>query len=654
MNRFVCSAFLILLFLGEMTGQAVVPADTLNPASKDWMAKGQDALLAHKYEKAQKYFERALELSPGYRPALRYLAAANELMGNYLDAANQCDALLQADPRYSRALYYETGLLHFQSGNYSRALELFRQFRELQEQPSSHFGILGETEQEKEREYLRILNDQILACQIAREAAKFARVDAVENLGPAINSPADEYFPCVSNDQTWLLYTSRRNRFADEDLFVSFFAGEWMEGLPMPPSFLTSHNEGMSTLVRNGRRMFFTACGRPAVQGTCDIWEADMDGPNVLRTDRPEGALNSEAWDSQATISCDGQTIYFASNREGGSGGTDIWMSRLLPDGSWDSPVNLGPTVNTPADEEAPFITNDGRTLFFSSNGHDGLGEQDIFLSRLDPSTGQWSRPMNLGPPVNSAFRELGLFLTADGQTGYFASNRAGGYGGMDIYRFNMPELLSGRPITFVEGQVLDSVTWQPLSATLFTDDQKKVYADEDGRFFLCLPVDSIFTFTIIEPGYAVYYEQVRVPVWNNRKPYPLSILLQPNQLLYTEEAGIISFSGSPGRQVSHAVYFDFDKAEFGVEAMRSLEDFLEKLPENSGIREVEIIGFSDQVGSEKYNLVLSENRARSVALYLKEKGFHIDRLYIAGSGELISSIPEAEKRKVEVVFHLK
>jgi outer membrane protein OmpA-like peptidoglycan-associated protein len=551
-------------------------------------------------------------------------------------------------------LYYETAMLHFQSGNYSRALDLFGQFRELQELPASHFGILGETEHEKEREYLSGLNDQILACGIAREAAKFSRVEAVENLGPAINSSADEYFPCVSNDQTWILYTSRRNRFADEDLFVSFFAGEWMEGLAMPPSFLTSHNEGMSTLVRNGRRMFFTACGRPAVLGTCDIWEADMDGPNVLRTDRPEGELNSDAWDSQATVSCDGQTIYFASNREGGSGGTDIWMSRLLPDGSWDTPVNLGPAINTPADEEAPFITNDGKSLFFSSNGHDGLGEQDIFLSRFDQTTGQWSRPMNLGPPVNSAFRELGLFLTADGQTGYFASNRAGGYGGMDIYQFDLPELLSGRPITFVEGQVLDSVTWQPLSATLFTDDQNKVYADEDGRFFLCLPVDSIFTFTIIEPGYAVYYDQVRVPVWNNRKPYPLSILLQPTQILYTEEAGIISFSGNPGRQVSHAVYFDFDQAELTDQAIRSIESFLAKLPEHSGIREVEIIGFSDQVGSEKYNLVLSENRAKSVALYLKEQGFHIDRLYIAGSGELITSIPEAEKRKVEVVFHLK
>ncbi len=650
--------FALLIFFGWTYSYAQPtpqPQDTILPQTRDWIEKGQAALLNRQYEKARKFFERSLEAAPLHAPSMRYLLATHDLLGNYPEAAYLSDELLLHHPTYSRVLYYEAGIFHFRCGNYERAIDLLMQFKELQALPPNRFGILGEAELEIEQEYVEDADAQILACRVAQEGAKFSRVGEVQNLGPEINTQADEYFPCVSNDQTWMLFTTRRNRFADEDLFISFYAGEWMEGISLPASFLTGNNEGMSTLVRNSRQMFFTACGRPAVQGNCDIWMADVEGTDIKKPGPLPGSVNSDAWDSQATISCDGRTIYFASNREGGLGGTDIWVSRLLEGGVWDEPVNLGAPINTPGDEEAPFITNDGKTLFFSSTGHQGLGEQDIFLSRQDEATGAWSGPLNLGPPVNSSYRELGFFLTADGRTGYFASSRSGGFGGMDIYRFELPELLAGRPITFVEGQVLDSLTWTPMPVTLFMGPQSKLPTDENGRFFMCVPVDSVLTITIVEPGYEVYYEEIRIPVWENRKPYPLSILLRPTQIVYTEKSGIISLGGPPGRQVSHSVYFDFDSASLNEESVRQLQAFLDKLPEGQDIiAELEIIGFSDQIGSEKYNLVLSENRAKSVAVFMKEKGYHVDRLYIAGSGVLMASIPEAEKRKVEIVFHLK
>lgn len=654
MNRIAIFVLLILWVGKQGTAQTQDRIDPTDPKVMEWLEKGQASLLHKQFEKARRHFERALEIAPNHAQAMRHLSVAHELLGNFPEAAYMTDALLLQHPNYSRVLYFEAGMLHFRCGNYNRAIDLFMQFKELQQRPASDFRIWDDAEQKNEIRYIAEVDGQILSCRVAQEASKFSRVENVENLGPGINTPADEYFPCVSNDQTWMLFTTRRNRFADEDLHISFFAGEWMEGIPLPASFLSSHNEGMSTMVRNGRKMVFTACGRPAVKGSCDLWEAGLEGASVQKPSPMGDGLNSDFWDSQATISCDGRTIFFASNRDGGLGGTDIWMSRELEDGSWDEPKNMGPPINTPGDEEAPFITNDGKTLFFSSTGHNGLGEQDIFLSRLDEPTQTWSAPLNLGAPVNSSFRELGFFLTADGQTGYFASNRAGGYGGMDIYRFELPELLAGRPITFVEGQVLDSITWQPKEVTLFMAENGKVRTDEDGRFFFCMPVDSVFSITIVEPGYEVYYEEIRVPVWENRKPYPLSILLHPLEFLYTEEAGLISFSGPPGRQVSLSVFFDFDRSDMNAESIRQMEAFLDKLPEHASIQEVEIIGFSDQVGSEKYNLVLSENRAKNVALFLKDKGYHVDRLYIAGSGELIASIPEAEKRKVEIVFHLK
>ncbi|MBK7872164.1 MAG: PD40 domain-containing protein [Saprospiraceae bacterium] len=146
-------------------------------------------------------------------------------------------------------------------------------------------------------------------------------------------------------------------------------------------------------------------------------------------------------------VSCDGSTLYFTSDREGGLGGTDIWVSKRNLDGNWSEPENLKFPINTPSYEESPFITNDGQTLYFSSDGHLGLGDQDIFMSRID-NEGNWSTPINLGPPVNSAHRELCFILAADGRTGYFASDRPEGFGGLDIYRVSLSSELYSEAIT--------------------------------------------------------------------------------------------------------------------------------------------------------------------------------------------------------------
>ncbi|MEK7253343.1 MAG: hypothetical protein AAB316_01250, partial [Bacteroidota bacterium] len=179
----------------------------------------------------------------------------------------------------------------------------------------------------------------------------------VQNLGNAINSGSDEYFPFLSNDGTTIFFTSRKNEKADENLFISTRpSGDWRIAEQVS-HFNSGENEGMSSLVRDGRRMFFTACGRPEVLGTCDIWEADLLGSEVSEQKTAIGYLNSGAWESQATVSCDGSLLYFASNREGGQGGSDIWVSKRQPDGRWAEPENLGASVNTTGDEEAPFIS---------------------------------------------------------------------------------------------------------------------------------------------------------------------------------------------------------------------------------------------------------------------------------------------------------
>jgi outer membrane protein OmpA-like peptidoglycan-associated protein/tetratricopeptide (TPR) repeat protein len=645
--------FLLIALLSNMLHLAAQPTDmTIAPKAKEFFLKGQDLLVEYQYEKAQRHFQKALEIEPGYLRAKRGLAIANDLLAQFEEAAMLYDEILMTDPNYSRAIYFEAATSHFGSGNYQRALDLYEQFESLQETPIGEFSMYGELEQQNEINYLARIKEKIQSCVIAMDSLQFRHISEVSNLGSNVNTAADEYFPYLTNDQQLLFFTRRRNQFDDEDLYFSENLGiDWMPGSPVS-SFNSPKNEGMATLVRNGRTLYFTACNREAVLGTCDIWEASLEGTTVRKRKALLGAANSDAWDSQASISCDGETLYFSSNREGGEGGADIWMSLREADGSWGAPINMGSTINTSGDEEAPFITNDGRVLYFSSTGHIGLGEQDIFMSRKNEEE-EWGTPLNLGPPVNTSYRELGFFLSADGKNGYFASNREGGQGGMDIYQFELSSELYSDPITLIEITVVDSFTLAPIQTMIYTDN-KNYQTDEEGRLFLCLPANEPFHFTILESEYYPYFQRIQVPEWDNVFLYGLTAFLNPKTPPKTRKEIEPPMIKGMAEQVTHSVFFDFNKSDMNLENVQELEFFLEKVIPMQAVLEVEIVGYSDQIGSNQYNMMLSEKRAKSVAIFLKNKGIRVDRVYIEGGGEISdNSIPDHLKRKVEIIFTL-
>jgi hypothetical protein len=529
MNTKLLLLFLLLSCFGlPLQAQGDEPGQSI---AHEWAQKAKSQMLTRNYAKAERFFRKALEKDSDYSEALHGLALALSLQERYNEASVYADQLLEMVPHYSRLFYFQAAEMHYLSGHYQRSQTLFEEFVTLQSVPDHLFGIYGELEQSDEQLRLEEVPRRLAACQVAMDSLLFNQVGEVVQLGDGVNSAADEYFPVLSADQQLLYFTSRENPFSDEDLFVSSQdAGNWGPSKPYAPALRTPQNEGMCTFVRNQRRIFFTACGRSEVAGTCDLWEASIKGSSVRAIGEPAGELNSDAWESQASISCDGRRIYFASNRAGGEGGTDIWRSDLQSDGTWGTPVNLGVPINTPGDEEAPFITNDGHTLFFSSDGHPGLGEQDIFIARtLD--NGTWGTPTNLGMPVNSSYRELGCFITADGKQGFFASNREGGYGGMDIYSFQLPVQLSSDPITYVEVQVIDSLSGSPLPATVFSKEQGTIQTDEEGRFFRCLPADSTLTMTLLETDYHAYYRKLQIPLWDNRSPYSFVVRLSLKEL---------------------------------------------------------------------------------------------------------------------------
>ncbi len=626
------------------------------PFSKDFQ-QGEAALLNKQYKKAIRLFEKVLKTKPELHAARRYIGICYELLGDYQKALGYYEAVLQRDSLFSRTLYFRAGETSYKTGNPDQALQYLAKFEMMQARPLHEFSSVEAPEFERESEMMERLDHTIRACLISKDSVNFTGIKNILNLGPTINSRSDEYFPFVSNDQKLLFYTSRKNVRARENLYHSTFEnGQWSESRPINTKGSHTSHEGMSTVVRDGKIMYFTACNREGVQGPCDIMQAQVEGATVKRIETLRGGVNSEKWESQASVSCDGTTLYFASDREGGYGGTDIWVSKRLLDGSWSEPINLGPDINTPAYEESPFITNDGQTLYFSSDGHPGLGDQDIFMSRLGKD-GQWSKPINLGPPVNSPHRELCLILAADGKTGYFASDRPEGFGGLDIYQFVLPSELYSEAITFVEGFVRDSLLDIPISTVVHISGHDPIQTDENGRFFICVLAYDILDIQADKEWYHPYRNEFIIPFWDNRNFYTIEIRMNPLRVPdltpkspepRPEEITEAPLKRRERKQYMHTIFFEFDKSSMNASEISNLGSFLQQM-KGKTIQRVEIIGFSDDTGPDIYNLKLSEERAKHIALHLMESGLLVDQIYIEGRGEIRDDKPKNLNRKVEV-----
>ncbi len=629
-----------------------------NLLATEYYHQGELALLENDFKKALRRFRMAADLQPDLVAAQRGMGLCYEIMKDYRSALTHYLKVIELAPRFSRAMYYQIGDLYFKLGLHSRALAFFDQFRRLQLLDELSFTVNGEKERLLEDQFLTKLSGNMRACQISMDTARFKQEVALFNLGPVVNSRSDEYFPFLSNDQS-LIYFTRRRPGADENLLIARSNGNgWQNPAPLSNILNSPLNEGMSTLVRDGRRMYFTACNREAVLGPCDIWEAELERDEVKKVSPMNGNPNSDQWESQAAISCDGSTLYFASNRPGGRGGTDIWFSKRQNNGSWSEPQNMGPQINTAQDEEAPFISNDENALYFSSTGHLGMGDQDIFVSFRDAEK-KWGEPTNLGPKINTPHRELGFFLSADGKTGYFASDRPNGFGGMDIYRVELGEELFSEPITFSEFLIRDSIENTPIQATASLRNGRLVESDGQGRFFLCLYANDTLEINIQAQGFHPYIRQIPVPEWDNKQFFTTYLLLQPIRTPTPPppprpepelKGDSATFSGGfkSLQRYQLTLYFQFDSDELELGENDKFIAFVGQIAGKELMR-VEINGFADDIGEESYNLGLSEKRAKRIALLLLGKGFPINRIAMKGNGELRDGSEKSKNRKVEI-----
>ena len=618
---------------------------------------GVQHLLDGHPRRAQKSLSEAVTRDPAFLPALRLLGVARDLDGDHAGALEAYLEVLRRDSVYSRLLYFQIGDVYLRSGAPRQALDYFARFEALQATDISAFGLAGEQEAGAEERVLRVdLPRQRVSAQMSADSNNYVNARDLHRLGPAFNGPHNDYFPFFTNDGNGVYFT-RQDADGDEDLIVGrrpdSHRGDGTFSTRKFGTFNTRQPEGMCTLVRDGETIFFTLCHEVPDGGSCDLHAGLLTNGRIEHTTKLPAYLNSPTWDSQAAISCDGRQLLFASTRPGGIGGSDLYACERLPDGSWSEPVNLGAAINTPEDEEAPFLSNDGETLYFSSMGHTGLGDQDIFFSRRDPVSGRWTPARNIGPPINSPARELGFHLTPDGRTGYFASNRPGGAGGLDIYGFTLAEELTGKEVTYVSGYLTDSLSGEPLPGQAVPVAGGDVFhTNAAGRFFICAPPERALPLTVDRAGYLPYARSFHIPAWPNREPYRIDLRLAPPGSV--EPAPPPPPPTPPAeREMTHRVLFAFEQGSPSEAEAEALRRFVSDL-DLERVLSVTVTGYTDETGSAAFNERLSQYRADAVARLLGAAGISPERIIATGRGEVNAHPDRRLNRKVEILLRIR
>lgn len=446
----------------------------------------------------------------------------------------------------------------------------------------------------------------------------------------------DEYLPFISHDREKIFFT--RRMFVREDSESSFYEkenvrqkeifsiatmqenGNYDKGFPLPEPFNSVFNEGGATLTADNRELYYTVCTPKDEYINCDIYYCKWLGEYWSDIEPLGQSINTPGtWESQPCISPDGKTLYFASNRAGGFGGLDIWYSKKQRDDSWGRPVNAGAKINTPLNEKSPFLHPDGVSFYFSSTGWKGLGGYDFFYIRLDDKN--MRRPINLGHPINTEGDEVGLYVTLGNEMAYFASNSLQGKKNWDIYGFDLDKRYSPLNAKILKGNLKD-ISNDGFTATLeLTKINDKTQANYDidplsGDFTLVVLEDEQYLLKAKKEGFAFESKLINKETTISSKPIEMEL-----KALEVGESYEIN-----------DILFATNSYEITNESAQVIDAFIEYLNDYPKIR-CTIEGYTDNIGKDEDNLILSENRAKAVANYIIKSRIREDRIKFKGYG---------------------
>ncbi|MDQ3394338.1 MAG: OmpA family protein [Bacteroidota bacterium] len=615
----------ILLISGTFNVQAQKPAglSTKNKKAISNYHESENYIIRKQYSKAVELLQESVKRDPKF-------AEAHLRLGTLYKSLDKPDlallhfekaVALKPDDMMFIGGYYALAEHYFSLGKYSNADEFLK-------------NIISKNPQDP-----RIRKD----VQNLQENVDFASENINKPLSfdpkplpQHINQYNFQNFPVLTADQQTLIFT-RLYKYEpqyDEDIYISHkIEGDngklqWSEPASISPKINTKANEGTCTISADGKMLIFTSCQGRKSFGSCDLYVSFKIGNEWSEPVNLGPKVNSSAWESQPSLSADGRTLYFVSNRPGGRGKRDIWYSRINSSGEWSSAENLGPEINTEEDEVSPFIHVNGQTLYFASKGFPGFGGFDLYF--VEKKDFGWTAPKNLGYPLNNYNDQISLFITSDGKKGYYSheQKRADTYHSSFIFEFDVPEEIQvTNKSNYVAGKVYDADTKKPLDAEIELYDLaldelvSQVSSDPvNGDYLMVLTEGSEYALFISRKDYLFESLNFNYSDSNSEKePVIIDIYLHP---IKTGESAILK-----------NIFFDTDKYDLKNKSKTELTKVVKFLNANPQLK-VEIAGFSDNQGAESYNKALSLNRAKAVFEYLKESGIQGERLSFKGYGQ--------------------
>ncbi|HVW95044.1 MAG TPA: OmpA family protein [Mucilaginibacter sp.] len=599
----------LLLFISGLAVAQQRQYTTTDKSAIKYFALANANLDDRLFNEAVENLQKAIKEDDKFVEAHILLGDVMRQMRDNKGAIAEFRKVIALNPEFYRAAYLKLGELEVNDGQYAAALPHLEKYL-------SYPAITP-----KDSHYAEKL---VADCKFSIDAIAHPVPFTPINLGPEINTVNDEYLPVATADESMLIFTRKINN--NEDFYKSAKVNDkWQTAVYLSNQINTArYNEGAESISQDGKYLFFTGCNRPDGLGRCDIYIAQKKGDDWSKPFDLSPPVNTSGWESQPSISADGRTLYFVSNRKGGYGGYDIWKSRLTDKG-WGEPENLGPNINTIYDEQSPFIHPDDSTFYFCSNGWPGLGGKDLFVSRLGKD-GKWQKPENLGYPINSSGDENGLTLTANGSYAFFSSDNLNGFGGYDIYTFELPKKLRPQLVTYVKGTVLDAKTKAPLEAAVEIIDLQKNepvfqdYSDDaTGDFLATLTSGKNYGLNISKSGYLFYSANFSLVGHEPKKPYNLTVLMEPIEI--------------GNKVILNNIFFDTNKFDLKPESITELQQLVSFLTLNPTLK-IEISGHTDDVGNDELNQKLSEDRAKAVYDYLVSNGIAAGRLVYKGYGK--------------------
>ena len=637
------TGLLLILSSYSLTSQNVEFDKKNFPSNKDGFKTALNELntgnfhyMNHVYSQALSSFEKAQNFNPKNAELNAKIADCYFRTGETEKAKTQLEEAFKLDASIDGYFTYLKAQMAQAENKFDEAIKLYRASK------TKGSSIRPEA--------MTSVDKKIKECGVGKKLIETPINVEIVNVGNAINTPNQEYVPVITADESEIFFTSRRSdtegggRDAQiddyfEDIYYSSKneKGEWQPAVNLGKPVNDISHDATVGLSIDGQKLFIY---RDNKKGIGNIYVTEKKGNEwTTPVELPE-PITSKSQETSASYDYTGKTIYFVSARPEGKGGKDIYKSTQNKDGKWGDAENLGAIINTEFDEDAVFLHPDGKTLYFSSNGNNSMGGFDIFKSTLEK--GKWSKPINLGYPINSSGDDVAFVLSANGEHGYYTSEKTGGEGKKDIYKIIFLDEIknNSRPkLTLLKGVVFDNKTKKPLSALIeiFDNDKNELVSSYEsnsatGKYMVSLPAGHDYGISVKKEGYLFYSENINIPDTAAFQE------IEKNIGLDKIEAG--------KKVILANIFYDYNKSSLRQSSFNELDKVVELLNQNKNTR-VELGAHSDSRGSDAYNLKLSQDRAQSCVDYLTSKGIDKSRLTAKGYGESMPIISDADINKM-------